>query len=243
MGGKYMPKFASIEDAPHYLKLLVDYGKTAVTLSLALLTLSVAFAEKVLRSPIDMVQIILLVLLWVCLFLALVAGLVIAAQLTGVSSNYIKALRIAYPDALEVIKGGTTVKLEDPAEQITITDPTQQQGIDQALQRSRSRTETASWWANFSFVMFGLSSLLIIAIGVYSSIYRGLHIDASSAVESSAKFVQSQYNLLPDSTQLRALMYDEKDKSYTVEIRNKQVANEEYKVTVNAAFGGYNQGH
>ena len=233
-----MPKFASIEDAPHYSKLLVDYGKTAVTLSLALLTLSVAFAEKLLKSPVDLVQAVLLVLLWLCLLLALVAGLVIAAQLTGVASNYMRALRIAYPDALEIIKGGTSVKLEDPGEQITITDTKEQQRIEEALQKSRSRAERASSWANLSFWMFALSSVFMIALGFYGSIYRGLHIDAASAVESSEKFVQNKYKLLADSTQFKALTYDEKEKIYTVEIRNKQAANEEYKVTINASSGG-----
>jgi hypothetical protein len=235
---KYVPKFASTEDAPHFLKLLVDYGKSAVTLSLALLTLSVAFVDKVFKFPVDIVQVVLVVLLWACLFLALVAGLVIAAQLTGVASNYMRALHLAYPDALEVIRVGTSVKLEDPDEQITITDPRVQQNITEALNRSKSHTVTASHWAEFSFWMFGLSALLIIAIGVYSLIYRGLQIDASSAVESSAKFVQNQYKLLPDSIELRGLTYDEKDKTYTVEIRNKQAANEGYKITINASSGG-----
>jgi hypothetical protein len=139
-----MPKFASIEDAPHYLKLLVDYGKTAITLSLALLTLSVAFAEKLLKSPVDLIQAVLLVLLWLFLLLALVAGLMIAARLTGVSSNYMRALRIAYPDALQLIKVGTPVKLEDPNEVINITDKNIQQNIDEALKKSNSRADGAT---------------------------------------------------------------------------------------------------
>jgi hypothetical protein len=46
-----VPKFADIEESPNHLKLLSAYGNTAVTLSLGLLTVSVAFAEKLLRPP------------------------------------------------------------------------------------------------------------------------------------------------------------------------------------------------
>jgi hypothetical protein len=77
----------------------------------------------------------------------------------------------------------------------------------------------------------------MIALGVYGSIYRGLHINASSAVESSVQFVSVQYKLPWDSAQLSTLTYNENDKTYTVEIRNKQAANEAYKITINGSSG------
>jgi hypothetical protein len=81
-----MPKFANIEDAPHHLKLLNDYGKTAITLSLALLGLSVTFAEKLIKPPVDSLDAVLLIGLWLSLLLALGSGLLIAGSLTAVVS-------------------------------------------------------------------------------------------------------------------------------------------------------------
>jgi hypothetical protein len=232
-----MPKPATIEEAPHHLKLLHDYGKTAVALALALLSLSVAFAEKFLKSPVDSVQATLLVALWVCLFLALISGLMIIAHLTGVAANYMKALRIAYPDALTVVANGTKIKVENPDEEIEVTDAAKQKEIKDAIQTSTRRTSEANGWATFSFFMFGIASLLIGGLGFYGSVYLGLRVDAPAVVEASVSFATQQYKVAVSDAALRTLTYDSIKKTYTVEINNAQVANEKYTITVDGATG------
>ena len=137
-----MARPATIEDAPHYLNLLHTYGNTAVTLSLALLSVSVAFAEKLLKPPVDLVQATFLVLLWLCLLLALVCGLFITSNLTSVSSNYMKALRAAFPDPLAVLGKQGKAKVEDPSGEVQVTEEGKKE-INTALDASYNRTLTA----------------------------------------------------------------------------------------------------
>lgn len=231
-----MPKTANIEDAPHHLKLLNDYGKTAITLSLALLSLSVAFAEKLLKPPIDLIEAVLLVALWVWLILALLAGLMIAVHVNRVAFDYMKALRIAYPDALQIVSMGTKIKVEDPGEKIEIKDPTKRCEIEKALSNSTKQAQSAYWWATVAFWMCVASSMSIAVLGFYTIIWRETHVDASSAIAASVKFVANTYKV-KDAAQFKALMYEEKQKTYTVAIRNERAPNEEYEITVSAASG------
>ncbi len=233
-----MPKPAKIEDAPHYLKLLKEYANTAITLSLGLLSLSVAFGDKLLKPPVGGFQGTLLVILWASLFLALISGLMINAHLTAVASNYMTAFRVAYPDALAVVSEGGKVKEGDsPDEVIEILDEEKKQKIKNALSQSSNRADSASKWANCSFVMFGFSSLLIATLGFYGYIYRGLQVDASSSVENSIAFVTKNYKLSEANAQFISLLYDEKKKAYAVEIRDSQNANDKYQVTIDASSG------
>jgi outer membrane protein OmpA-like peptidoglycan-associated protein len=231
-----MPKFANIEDAPHHLKLLNDYGKTAITLSLALLGLSVTFAEKLIKPPVDSIDAVLLIGLWLSLLLALIFGLLIAASLTAVSSIYMTALRTAYPDALVEIAKGTTVTIGDAAEDVQV-DADAQGKINAALTKSRQRAETAYSWAKASLLMFGVSASLLALLGFYSSILKGMHVDASSAVRSSSEFVSKQYRLPDADAQLISMAYDNKEQSYTVKIVNKRATTDVYTITVNSVSG------
>lgn len=232
-----MPKFANIEDAPHHLKLLNDYGKTAITLSLALLGLSVTFAEKLIKPPVDSIDAVLLIGLWLSLLLALIFGLFIAASLTAVSSNYMTALRTAYPDALVEIAKGTKVTIGDAADDVQVDADAQGKIINDALTKSRQRAKSAYSWAKASLLMFGVSASLIALLGFYSSILKGLHVDASSAVRSSLEFVSKQYRLSDADAQLISMAYDDKERSYTVKIVNKRSTTEVYTITVNSLSG------
>lgn len=232
-----MPKFATIEDAPHHLKLVNDYGKTVVTLSLALLSLSVAFAEKLLKPPVDLIQSSLLIAFWIGLFLALIAGLMIVGFVIPVASNYVKGLQVAYPDALEVISKGHRIKIGEQTEEIEITDPKELKEIGDALTKSGKRGRWAYNFARISFVMIGLSSLSIASLGVYTIIYRGIGVDASSAVDSSLAFVMSKYKVIGEAARFRSLAYEERDKSYSVKIGNQRVPKEEYVITISSSSG------
>jgi|SRR5882724_5816098 len=234
-----MAKFDNIEDSPHHLKLLSDYGKTAVTLSLALLSLSVAFAEKFLRSPLDLFQAIVLVLLWICLFLALICGIMITARLTAVASNYLRGVQIAYPDALTVLGQGDDVNVPTgESESIKAPCKQQQAEIRDALMKSDNRAIAANWWANRSFVMFCVSAGLICVLGFYSSIYRGMQdIGEGTAIKSAVQSVMTLYKLPQDDAQLDSLGYDEKGKIYVIKIKSKKAPGDAYIITIDGVSG------
>jgi hypothetical protein len=225
-----------IEDAPHYLKLLEEYGKAAITLSLALLSVSVAYANQFLKPPVELAQWISLLLLWLLLFLALLSGLIVIASLTAVSSNYMKALRIAFPDQLSVISEKGVVETTSGSQQKQLTAE-QIGNMKASLAESNKRVVAAVNWANFSLWMFGLSSVLIIFLGIYSSVLHGSSIDASAAVSTSVKFVNQQFGIKDVDSKFSSLIYDETKKIYTVEITNAQAANETYEVTISAVSG------
>jgi hypothetical protein len=85
--------------------------------------------------------------------------------------------------------------------------------------------------------MFGLSSVLIIFIGIYGSVLRDSLVDASTAVDTSVKFVSQGYNIKSADAKFFSLNFDETKKIYIVEINNAQAANEFYEVTINATSG------
>ena len=229
---------ATIEDAPHHLKLLTDYGKTVVTLSLALLTLSVTFTDKLVKPPFDIFQAWLLGAIWASLVLTVIAGLMISGFVNGVSYAYMAALRIAFPDPVETLGKGEEVEVGVVAgSQKKRASPEDSKAINDNLSTAGKKRNQAYDWARFSLFTLGLSSLFIAALGGYSSIYRGVNVDASAAVDSSTEFVSVKYKLPKDAAQFRSLAYDEKVKTYTVEIRNKQAATEEYNITIDASSG------
>jgi hypothetical protein len=233
-----MPRFLNIEDAPNHLQLLNDYSKTAITLSLGLLSLSVAFAEKLLKSPADWIQASLMLALWTSLFLALVSALLIAANLTAIISNYMRGLQTAYPDALGTLAHGTAVTLGDATENLVVPDQCGQRIITDALKKMNWRTRTAYWFADLSLFMFGASAVFLAGLGFYSSIYKGRgDIGEAAAISSAVQSTKGYYNLSKDDAQLYSIGYDENGKTYVVKINSKKVAGEAYIITINGVSG------
>jgi hypothetical protein len=71
-------------DQPHKWAILNDYAKSVITLATSLLALSVTFADKLGSTSPDVVTRLLLGLIWFCLGLATVCGVLLAAALFGV---------------------------------------------------------------------------------------------------------------------------------------------------------------
>src|SRR5262249_21928697 len=151
------------------------------------------------KPPADAVQAGLLATLWVLLFLALVAGLLIHAHLTGVASNYQKALRVGYKDALVLLEQGQKVK-DDPNEEVQVADPAERTKIKSALDQALYRADAATRCANFSFWMFGLASVALGVLGFYGTVWKQRAVDASTAVTTSTAFIQKHYRVADADT-------------------------------------------
>jgi len=71
-------------DQPHKWGILNDYAKSVITLATSLLALSVTFADKLGSNSPDILTRFLLGVIWFCLGLATICGVLLAATLFGV---------------------------------------------------------------------------------------------------------------------------------------------------------------
>ena len=181
-------------DKPDRLSFLGDYAKTVITLSSALLAVSVTFTEKLVGSSPPTYSRVALPILWVALLISIFAGLWMIAYLTSV-------LRIR--DRIEE---------KEDLQKAEPNNPAPQEDLRKLASEANSAQSRLSKGTNVTYWMMGAAVAALVVLGFAPRDSTKLPDIAARAKKEAAQLLQVDVQTLS----LCELCLDSSDRTYHV---------------------------